>query len=79
MWKVGPRWQPRKTPKLPAPMDTPNIHLYTEQFLLKNNGWLSEQLLLNKREKDHLRKDRRDGEVVTKETLPQWVTCSREG
>lgn len=52
VWEVGPKWH-RRMLSSSLPMNTPNIHLYLEQSLLREKGKPIEQLLYNKRDRPH--------------------------
>lgn len=51
--EVGPRWRCRWTLSLPPPKDISNVHLYAEQFLLRDSWKASTQQV---RESDHMEK-----------------------
>lgn len=68
----------QEDPELTRSTDVPNLHLFIEQFPLKKDGGLGEQLLHSKR--DHRENCKRDGDVVAKgTTIPDAADGSREG
>ena len=59
--------------------DTLNLHLHIEQFFLKKNWGLIEQLLHNKQQRNHTETGRRDGDMASVGTPPlmPWSAAGR--
>lgn len=68
MIREGSKMECRKTLSSSPPMDTLNLHLCIEQFLLKKTRELIEQLL---HIEEHIETGRKDGDMVSMETPPQ--------
>lgn len=71
IWEAGPRWPCTWTLSLLSPKNTLNVHLYLEQFFLRDNCEPLEQLLHNKQE-NHQSSPRAEG--ATQDQKNQWMS-----
>lgn len=73
--RESPRWKARKTLNSCPPTDTENLHI--EQFLPKKNLGLTERLLHNKMQRDHVENGRRQRQGNNGEPPAGPMPCSR--